>query len=30
MSYVGLAQSQQDMEKFIIQALRAGIHLLQG
>jgi penicillin amidase len=24
MSYVGLAQSQQDMEKFIIQALRAG------
>ena len=25
MSYVGLAQSQQDMEKLIIQALRAGV-----
>jgi len=25
MSYIGLAQSQQDMEKLIIQALRAGV-----
>ncbi|MFV2074242.1 MAG: penicillin acylase family protein [Thermoanaerobaculales bacterium] len=25
MSYVGLAQSQQDMEKFLIQALRGGV-----
>ena len=25
MSYVGLAQSQQDMEKYLIQALRAGV-----
>ena len=25
MSYVGLAQSQQDMEKFLIQAVRAGV-----
>jgi len=25
MSYVGLAQSQQDMEKFLIQALSAGV-----
>ncbi len=25
MSYVGLAQSQQDMEKFLIQALRDGV-----
>jgi len=25
MSYVGLAQSQQDMEKFLIQALAAGV-----
>jgi penicillin amidase len=25
MSYIGLAQSQQDMEKFLIQALRDGI-----
>jgi penicillin amidase len=24
MSYIGLAQSQQDMEKFLIQAIRAG------
>jgi penicillin amidase len=25
MSYVGLAQSQQDIEKFLVQALRAGV-----
>jgi penicillin amidase len=25
MSYIGLAQSQQDMEKFLIQALHAGV-----
>jgi penicillin amidase len=25
MSYVGLAQSQQDIEKFLIQAIRAGV-----
>jgi penicillin amidase len=25
MSYIGLAQSQQDMEKFLIQAIRAGV-----
>jgi penicillin amidase len=25
MSYLGLAQSQQDMEKFLIQAIRAGV-----
>jgi penicillin amidase len=25
MSYVGLAQSQQDMEKFLIQAIRSGV-----
>ena len=25
MSYVGLAQSQQDMEKFLIQAVRSGV-----
>ena len=25
MSYVGLAQSQQDMEKFLIQAIRGGV-----
>ncbi len=27
MSYIGLAQSQQDMEHFLIQALRAGVSL---
>jgi penicillin amidase len=27
MSYVGLAQSQQDMEKFLIQAIRSGVRV---